>query len=436
MTVSGNDIVNYLKQFIGTKYVWGGNDLKKGVDCSGLIQQGFAHFGIDLPRQTYDQIGKGQAIGAKGLRPGDLVFFDFGGQKGPDHVGIYMGGGKMLHAPRPGKSVEITDMTTGYWMSSFSGGRRIDGTKSVGGSASDHATAEEEVKMTPEELAASYGWAYGFLEGQPELKKLFGEAVSGSWSTSKFQAELRDTKWWKTTSSTAREAEVLRKTDPATYQANVAAATVQVQQLAAQMGAAIPANKLRSVVDSVIRTGMDENALRGVLGNYITFTKNGTLKGEAGMHQYTIKQYAANNGIELSDQAIKNQAALVVKKLATTQDFESQIREQAKSLFPGYSEQLDAGISVKDIAAPYEQMMSKELELPTPPQGVKDPVIRQALNGMSSDGKPTGLSLSDFQRVLRNDPRWKQTQSAQDQIMEVSSSVLRSMGLIGQRRGG
>src|SRR5262245_25972594 len=119
MAVSGQDIVNYMKQFVGTPYVWGGQN-PGGFDCSGLMVYGFKHFGISLTRTTYTQIGEGDAIGAKGLRVGDLIFFDTdGGRSGPDHVAIYMGDGKMLHAPRPGKSVEIADMTSGYWMDKF-----------------------------------------------------------------------------------------------------------------------------------------------------------------------------------------------------------------------------------------------------------------------------------------------------------------------------
>lgn len=430
MAVSGQDIVDYLLQFKGTPYKWGGSQ-PGGFDCSGLMQYGFAHFGINLPRVTYDQIGEGKAIGMKGLRTGDLVFFDTDkNTSGPDHVGIYMGNGKMFHTPRPGKSAEITDLTSGYYMDRFMGGRRISGVQTTGSSPDDFE-APDQVPMTPEELAASYGWAYGFLNSNPELKKLFGDAVDDTWTAEKFQAELRDTKWWKKTSDTAREAQVLEKTDPATWQAKLAATSIQIKQLAAQVGASIPESKMKSIVNQVLRTGLEEDGIRNILGGYVKFTKDGTMKGEAGMHEFTMKQFAAANGVSIGDQALKNQAQLIVKKMATTQDFESQIREQAKSAFPGFADQLDAGVTMKDIAGPYEQMMAKELELPTNPSGLNDRLIRSALNGVSSDGKPTGLSLTDFQSQLRNDPRWRQTSGAQDQTMNVGAQVLRDMGLLG-----
>lgn len=425
---AGSDLGDYAKKFIGTPYVWGGNSLTKGVDCSGLVQQVFRHFGIELPRTTYEQIGEGSPVGMKGLKPGDLVFFDTASQSGADHVGIYLGGGRMIHTPRPGKSVEIVDMTKGYYLDTFMGGRRVNGVKNAGASEADF---EESPKLTPEELAASYGWAHGFLNSNSELKKLFNQAVDGTWTASKFQAELRDTKWWKETSATRREAQVIKKTDPATWNAQMDATILQVRQLAAEIGAAIPASKLSKIAKDILETGMDENAIRYAIGGYVEFTKKGTLRGEAGMHEYTMKQYAYEMGVKLDDQAIKNQAARVVKKVATTQDFEDEIRVQAKSMFPAYEQQIDAGATVRDIATPYMSLMAEELEIPDQSIDVMDPRIKKAMNGLDANGKPGGVSLYEFQSQLRNDPRWAKTDRAQDSATNVGLKVLKDMGLVG-----
>lgn len=432
MTTSGEEIVDYLKQFVGTPYQWGGSS-PGGFDCSGLMQYGFSHFGIKLPRVTYDMIGQGQAISMKGLRPGDLVFFDTEKDvAGPDHVGIYMGDGKMLDAPRPGKNVEIVDMTQGYYADRFMGGRRMSGVTSVGSNETDYASHADKIRLSPEELAASYGWSAAFLDSNPELKRLFHDASAETWSASRFQAELADTKWWKETSETARKVQAQKATDPATYNATLAATKLQVQKIASEIGAAVPTSQLGRIANSVMLTGMDENGIRNTLSGYVTFTKSGTMTGEAGMHAYTMKQYAYNNGITLSDQTLKNQAQLVVKKLATTEDFEAQIREQAKSMFPGYADQLDAGQNMMDIASPYMQTMSQELGIPDTSVTLQDPTIKSALNGLNQQGKPTGKTLMDFATQLRNDPRWASTKGAQDQVMSGAHQVLKSFGLIGE----
>lgn len=430
MAIDGAAIGDYARQFIGTPYVWGGNNLNSGIDCSGLTQQVFRHFGIELPRVTYDQIGEGSPVAANGLRAGDLVFFDTDRSRGgPDHVGIYIGNGKMIHAPRPGKGVEITDMTGGYYMDRFMGGRRVDGVRATGSRQSDFA---ETPSLTPEELAASYGWAYGFLNSNRELKNLFEQAVEGTWTEEKFQAELRDTNWWNENSATRREAQVTRTTDPATWNAQMNATQIQIQQLAAEIGAAIPSSRLSSIARNALETGIagDEEMLRNAIGQYVDFTKNGTLRGEAGMHEYTMREFAYNNGIELSDRAIKNQAQLVVRRLATTEDFQNQIRQQAISMYPGFRQQIEAGQTVRDIATPYIQMMSDELEIPSATIDVVNPLIKEALNGMDRDGNPSGISLTDFQTRLRGDPRWSRTTNAMNNAQGAASRVLQDFGLI------
>ena len=431
MAINGAELADWAKQWTGTPYVWGGNSLSGGVDCSGLVQQVYKHFGINVSRTTYSQIGEGKSVGMNELQAGDMVFFDTNPNvKGPDHVGIYLGGGKMIHAPRPGKNVEIVSLTSGYYQNAFMGGRRVSGIEG-GGKAGDWDPTDTK-KLSPEELAAEYGWAYGFLKSNKELRGLFDEAVDGSWSADKFQAKLRNTEWWKKNSDTMRKAQMEKQTDPATYNAKVSAVKVQVQQLAAEMGAAIPPNKLNKVVEQVITTGLDEAGLRNVLGGYIQFQKNGsTLNGEAGQYENMIRQFAYTNGVSLDKQAIKNQAQLIARGMATEQDFKNQITNQAISLYPGYTQQLQAGQTMMDIASPYMQTMAEDLEIPYTKISLTDPLIKRALNGVNSQGKPVGLDQTQFQQLIRNDPRWRQTKGAQDGAMATGLKVLKDMGMIG-----
>ena len=432
MAVSGQDIIKYAQQFIGTPYVWGGNSLSGGVDCSGLVQQVYKKFGINVSRTTYNQIGEGKAVGMKDLQAGDMIFFDTDpGTGGPDHVGLYIGNGKFINAPRPGKGVEIADLKSGYYQNSFMGGRRVSGIEGGGPSGTwDPSGGTAEARLSPEELASEYGFAYSFLNSIPELKTLFGKMVNETWTKDKFGAELRNTEWWKENSDTQRQVQNMKKTDPATYEANLEAAKIQVRQLAAEMGAAIPPAKLGKIAAQVLETGASEDILRNTLGQYVTFMK-GTLTGEAGAYANSIKKYAADQGVTLDDQTVKNQAALISRKLATETDFQNQIMQQAVGSYPAYQTQLEAGVTMKDIANPYVQIMAQELDLTPESITLQDPLIKQALNGMNSDGKPTGMDQTTFMSRLRNDPRWGATQGAQDKVMDVGLNVLKSMGLRG-----
>jgi hypothetical protein len=430
MPVNGSDIANFAKQFIGTPYKWGGTNLKSGVDCSGLVTQVYANFGLALPRTTYDMIGVGAGVKMNNLQAGDIIFFDTDRSTGgPDHVGIYLGDGKFIHAPRPGKGVEIDDLKSGYYQDTFTGARRVSGVTGGGPSGEwDPSGGTAEAKLSPEELAAEYGFAYSFLNSIPELKTLFGKYVNENWSKDKFMAEVRNTKWWQENSQTQRQIQQMKKTDPATYQAQLGATRVQVQQMAAEIGASIPPAKLGKIAQQALETGASEDILRNTLGKYVTFQK-GTLRGEAGAYSNSIKKFAYEQGVTLDNQAVKNQAALISRKLATESDFQNQIVQQAVSAYPGYKDQLEAGQTMMDIAQPYIQTMAQELDINPESITLNDPLVKQALNGVDAKGRPMGMDQTAFLGRLRNDPRWGQTKDTQDKVMNVGLNVLKSMGL-------
>lgn len=107
-TAMGEKVVAYAKQFIGTPYVSGGNNLKTGVDCSGFTQQVYKNFGINLQRRARDQYASnGYAVSKNELKPGDLVFY---GYSSVTHVAIYAGNNQIIHSPVPGKSVSIAPL--------------------------------------------------------------------------------------------------------------------------------------------------------------------------------------------------------------------------------------------------------------------------------------------------------------------------------------
>jgi cell wall-associated NlpC family hydrolase len=106
--VTGEDIVSYAKTFLGVPYTWGGNSPEEGFDCSGLIKYVYGHYGIVTPRVSGSQATFGTAVSMNALQPGDILYF---GNGSVSHVAIYVGGNEMLHAPQPGKNVEIRDMS-------------------------------------------------------------------------------------------------------------------------------------------------------------------------------------------------------------------------------------------------------------------------------------------------------------------------------------
>ena len=110
-------VVAFAKHYLGVRYRYGGTSPAGGFDCSGFTRFVYAHFGIDLPHYSGGQFAEGRRVSRAGLRPGDLVFF-----RGLGHVGIYVGGGRFIHAPHTGTVVSIMPLSA---HPSYDGARRL-----------------------------------------------------------------------------------------------------------------------------------------------------------------------------------------------------------------------------------------------------------------------------------------------------------------------
>ena len=103
-SVSGSDVVSYACQFIGNPYVWGGESLTNGADCSGFIKSVYANFGISLPHSSVALQRAGSEVSYENAQPGDIVCY-------AGHVAIYMGGGQIFHASSPSTGIKTGSAT-------------------------------------------------------------------------------------------------------------------------------------------------------------------------------------------------------------------------------------------------------------------------------------------------------------------------------------
>ena len=116
---AGARAVAIAERYLGVPYVWGGAE-PSGFDCSGLVMYVYAQLGIDLPHFAAAQFRAGRHVRMDQLRPGDLVFFD-----DLNHVGIYTGGGRFIHAPHTGDHVRISSLSSGWYAENYDGATRV-----------------------------------------------------------------------------------------------------------------------------------------------------------------------------------------------------------------------------------------------------------------------------------------------------------------------
>jgi cell wall-associated NlpC family hydrolase len=105
---------------VGVPYQWGGSSLTGGFDCSGLVHWAYARLGIQLPHSSYALSRQGRSVARSRLKAGDVLFFS-----GLGHVGLYVGRGRMVHAPHSGRRVEVVTLARSDYGHRLVGARRV-----------------------------------------------------------------------------------------------------------------------------------------------------------------------------------------------------------------------------------------------------------------------------------------------------------------------
>lgn len=108
---------------VGVPYRWGGSSPTSGFDCSGLVYWAYARLGIEVPHSSYALYDLGRRVARTRMKPGDVLFFS-----GLGHVGLYIGRGRMVHAPHSGRNVEVVTLGGSHYGSRLVGARRIAST--------------------------------------------------------------------------------------------------------------------------------------------------------------------------------------------------------------------------------------------------------------------------------------------------------------------
>jgi cell wall-associated NlpC family hydrolase len=111
------------ERFVGIPYRWGGENVVDGMDCSGFVRAVYNLCGLSIPRTSRDQFKAGESVAKEGLQDGDLIFFG-SSEDAINHVGIYVGNGKFVHAPRRGEEIRVTSVDESYFEKRYVGARR------------------------------------------------------------------------------------------------------------------------------------------------------------------------------------------------------------------------------------------------------------------------------------------------------------------------
>ena len=300
----------------------------------------------------------------------------------------------------------------------------------------------------PNAQASEFDLIEGLITSIPEIAAIHKQASEERWfdtaaGRSRYKAAIQKSDWYQNNNQYARRAitafQLARQGQGADWKTLLENARIQVEQRAAQLGSRLTPEKLRELESKFVYEGWGESGRETLLDRALSETiepqatgMGGTsFRGMAGNVVQTLRETAMRNGINFDDRFYQTAARSVASGLRTAEDFQRDIREQAATMWPVFSDKIRAGFDARDLASPYINRMAEEFEINPSNINLGDPYIMQALGGFSAEGNPQAMNLWDFTKKLRKDPRWLNTAKAQNEITSVTGRVMQMFGLMG-----
>lgn len=326
---------------------------------------------------------------------------------------------------------------------------------------------DDKPKLSLDELAAQYGYAAAFFNSDPELANLIQQATSGQWTPDKFRAALMATNWYRSKTEATRSFIELQGRDPAEANKRIADQARKIQQTANQQGISLNPSRLAAMAKDSLMYGWDDLQLQQGIAAEFQYKPNGGTQGGAATLETRYRQMADDYGVTLSTPQLADFIGGSLAGRYTEDNVADFLRDTARSKYPGLSSYLDVGMTVKQVASPYLQSYAQILEVSPDTVSVNDPLVQRALQGQVQAKAPAGskppgsggygadvyggptkigqyggtaqpaavpvqpMSVYDFERQLRQDPRWLQTKNAKDSMQNTAIGVLRDWGIYG-----
>lgn len=280
---------------------------------------------------------------------------------------------------------------------------------------------------TADTVRELYGYSAIYLD-DPEIGPILKQAADENWSPQRLQGALFATQWWQTTSASARQWDNAYAQDPATVDAQIQQQMVDLKAQAAKLGFVIDVGHLHDLARDSLRLGWDATQIANAIG--AESFRNGKLSTSSTMQ--AVRQAVSDYGIPMSDATMNQWGEQIATGVATTEDLRQQLVGMAKGLFPGVADQLDKGLTVRQLADPYIQLAAQTLEVGPDTIDFKDPKWSAALNGVDAKGVRRSLTLGEWSDKIKADASygWSKTKGAQAQAFDLSDTLGKAFGKV------
>lgn len=308
----------------------------------------------------------------------------------------------------------------------------LDGDGKVTPAEKDYWKSLNPDPLSAKELAQKYGFALRVLRSNKELWKLFQKAVKGKSSGDQmtvdgFTAALQNTDWWQENNEYARKAWTAQKLGGADWQASVQNAEQVVKTRALAYGLKPSKNQLRELALSYLYEGWEDPRRQGLMDAALAkYVGKPSMPGDVTL-QTDLRKTAWDYGVDIDDAYVDRiQKDILLGK--TTEELAVQaIKDKAKSKYKPLVNQIDNGETTREAMSPYLESMSRYLELGGVDKiDINDPLLRQALGTTDTEGKM--MSAWDFEKMVRRDSRWAETENGTRAYANTAQDFLKSLG--------
>jgi hypothetical protein len=288
-------------------------------------------------------------------------------------------------------------------------------------------------------FAERYSYAYGLFVNNKELLNLLRTAIKENWTSEKFTASIKNSKWYQKNDNNKRLAQAAEASDAASFNTTINNISRKLSdRIALFTGERISATDPK-LVERAKRLYRDnfrdwENELDNtVKAEFLTLKKNPDtifdLGGTLGSYQDNFMAQARNYGQRITDEIASTYATQVVRGDLTEDDVIDKIRRNAANMYPGYRDLIMQGVNVNQIADTYRGWASQLLEVDEDQIDITDPngigkYISDALTFKDDKGNYASMPLGAFKQKLRSDPRWQTTENARDTYLDFGRKLV------------
>jgi len=290
-------------------------------------------------------------------------------------------------------------------------------------------------QQVPEDWEAAakelYGAYYEMIKQYPELGSLIKNAIQQGWSDDKFQYQLEQTNWWKTTSANTRSWETLLIQDPASAQVQLDNRTALLRDTAQRLGITLTSESLARIAEDSIKLGLElTSQLEDIVGSEALRSVGTVSQLRYGYVGNSIRESARKYGVALSDTTFNEWVNKIAVGAESTETFESYAQQIARTLYPSLNNGFDRGLSFAQMTDPYAQVASRILEIPGAQVDFTNPKWAQAFTMKDDKGNPMQMSFGEWADYLRTDPSfgWEYTDDAKNRAYTVVNRLAELFG--------